>query len=275
MTLKGKATHDVSYAVYYSSDLDVSNGNVPLVMCFHGKDNTALYEAQATEWPLIGKTNGFITVSVDGHYPNVSATETIDLINHIKSEYSIDPTRIYATGFSIGEVKSWNLFEQYPKIFADLSPQDASLKPGTDIFLNTDAKINTDTLVPVFYVGGEASPLPELPCQSKNLVERVQSLFKANQVVASYDVSFDSRDTWENPIWDVDGDYSYVDPDTKYFKKSVLKIETFKSKDGNTYTALASASNQAPCVIPRNSYAAWNFLKQFTRQEDGTIKIVK
>ena len=98
----GTESHPVGCAIYYANDLDVQNTKVPLVFCFHGGGNTALYEAQATEWPLIGKENGFITVSVDLHYPNVTPTELVELLEQLKAEYAIDETKIYASGFSMG-----------------------------------------------------------------------------------------------------------------------------------------------------------------------------
>lgn len=275
MTFKGTETHDVNYVTYYAKDLDVQNGNVPLVLCFHGGGNTALYEAMATEWPLIGKENGFITVSVDMHFPNMTATEVVELIDILKEKYSIDPSRIYASGFSMGGCKNWDLYEQYPEVFAGLAPMDASFEPGKDSFDIPVAEPNTDTIVPVFYVGGETSPLAELPCQSETLVNRVKNLFTVNQVTKAYDVSFEAKDSWENPIWGVNGDVSYTVEDSKAFLDSVLTVETFNSADGNCYTALAAASNQSHEVYARNSWAAWDFLSQFSRAEDGSIVIAE
>lgn len=275
VTFAGTENHEVSYVTYYAKDLDVANGKVPLVLCFHGGGNTALYEAQATEWPLIGKENGFITVSVDLHYPNMTATEVVELIDILKEKYSIDASRIYASGFSMGGCKSWDLYEQYPEVFAGLAPMDASFEPGQDSFDVAVAEPNTDTIVPVFYVGGEESPLAELPCQDEKLVNRVKNLFTVNQVTKAYDVSFEAMDSWENPIWGVNGDETYTVEDTKAFLDSVLTVETFNSADGNCYTALASASNQSHEVYARNSWAAWDFLSKFSRAEDGSVVIAE
>lgn len=272
-TLPGTETHDVSVVTYYAQDLDVAEGNVPLVLCFHGGGNTALFEAMATEWPLIGKENGFITVSVDLHHPNVSATETIELIGQLEEEYSIDPSRIYASGFSMGGVKSWDLYEQYPEVFAGLAPMDASEKPGTDSFGNQVAEINNTVAVPVFYVAGETTPLPEMPCQDQKLIDRIAYLFGINKVVKPYEVAFDAQDTWENPVWGINGDMNYQVTDQKTFTDSTMTVELFQSEDGKYYTALALSGNQSHEVYARNSWAAWDFLSQFSRNEDGSIVI--
>lgn len=269
----GTEEHPVTVATYYSEDLDVENGNVPLVLCFHGGGNTALYEAQATEWPLIGKENGFITVSVDLHYPNCTASEIVELIEQLEEEYSIDSTRIYATGFSMGGCKSWELFEQYPEVFAGVAPMDATDEPGIDSYGNSIEDINSDVLVPVFYVGGETSPLPELPFQDEKVIERIKYVFSVNDVVAEYTASFEEADSWSNPIWGIDGDLTYSVTDQETFTDSTLNVMLFASEDGNYYTAFASATNQSHEVYARNSWAAWDFLSQFSRNEDGSITI--
>lgn len=269
----GSEEHPINYVTYYAEDLDVENGNVPLVLCFHGGGNTALYEAMATEWPVIGKENGFITVSVDLHYPNCTATEIVDLINYLETEYSIDAGKIYATGFSMGGCKSWDLYEQYPEVFAGLAPMDATYEPGVDSYGNEVAEVNTDTIVPVFYVGGETSPLSELPFQEEKVVSRIANLFEVNQVTTSYDVSFDQADSWTNKIWGIDGDMTYQVTDQNDFTDSTLTVNLFASDDGIYYTALSSASNQSHEVYARNNWAAWDFLSQFTRNDDGSITV--
>jgi poly(3-hydroxybutyrate) depolymerase/LysM repeat protein len=264
------ATHPINYVTYYSKELNVTTGKVPLVLAFHGGGNTALYEAQATEWPQIGKENGFITVSVDLHHPNATATEVVELISHLQQEYpAIDSSRIYASGFSMGGVKNWDLFEQFPKVFAGLAPMDASAEVGVDSFNSKVSSINSNVLVPVFYVAGETSPLPEMPFQAQKLIDRVAYTFNINGVTAKYE----KPDFTVNKIWGINGDKVYTVADTKHFKDSILTVNLFKSKDGNYYTAMASASNMSHEVYARNSWAAWDFLKQFSRKADGTIQI--
>ena len=272
VTFADQATHDINYVTYYADDLDIENGNVPLVLAFHGGGNTALYEAQATQWPLIGKEHGFITVSVDLHYPNTTAAEIIDLIEYLEEEYSIDSSRIYATGFSMGGCKSWDLFEQYPEVFAGLAPMDATMEPGSDSFGNAVEDINEDVLMPVFYVGGETSPLAELPSQDAKCVNRMAYVFDVNDIVTEYNVSFDDQSAWADPIWGISGDLTYNVTDTT-FTDSTMTVNLFASSDGKYYTAFALAGNQSHEVYARNSWAAYDFLSQFSRNEDGSITI--
>ena len=251
----------VGYAVYHAADLAVNDASapVPLVLTFHGGDNTALYQAQASEWPLIGKANGFITAAVDNHVA-YSAAEIVELIEQLKKDYSIDSTRIYASGFSMGSVKSWALFEEFPTVFAGLAPMSGSFQ--------SPAGEPADVMMPVFYVGGEASPLAELCHQGEDIINRVGYTLKANKVNSKYQYNKDV-----NLFWGVNGHMIYQVTDKVAFKNSTLTVNLFRSSDGRYYTALANASNMSHEVYARNSWAAWDFLSQFSRNADGTISI--
>ena len=245
--------------VYYANDLNVNDpaNPVPLVLTFHGGGNTALYQVQASEWPLIGKANGFITVAVDNHTA-LTGAHIAELVEYLKSVYAIDASRIYGSGFSMGSVKSWELFDN--PIFAGVAPMSGSFaaptgEPG-------------DHIMPTFYVGGEASPLPELCHQGPDIINRVTYLMKANKINDSY-----TYDAETNLFWGVNGDITYQVTDKVAFKDSTLTVNLYASEDGNYYTALASSGNMSHEVYARNSWAAWDFLKQFSRAADGSVVI--
>ncbi len=245
--------------VYYANDLNVNDPTnpVPLVLTFHGGGNTALYQAQASEWPLIGKANGFITVSVDNHTA-LTGAHIVELVEYLKTVYAIDASRIYASGFSMGSVKSWELFDD--PMFAGVAPMSGSFA----------APVGEPAghIMPTFYVGGEASPLAELCHQGPDIINRVTYLMKANKISDSY-----TYDAAVNLFWGVNGDMSYQVTDKVAFKDSTLTVNLFASEDGRYYTALASAGNMSHEVYARNSWAAWDFLKQFSRAADGSVVI--
>ncbi len=245
--------------VYYHNSLAVNNtaAPVPLVLTFHGGGNTALYQAQASEWPLIGKANGFITVAVDNHTA-LTGAHIVELVEYLKTVFAIDASRIYASGFSMGSVKSWELFDS--PVFAGVAPMSGSFA--------SPAGEPVGHIMPAFYVGGEASPLAELCNQGPDIINRVGYLLKANKVSDSY-----TYDAETNLFWGVNGDLVYTVADKVAFKDSVLTVNLFKSEDGRYYTALANSGNMSHEVYARNSWAAWDFLKQFSRAADGSIVI--
>ncbi|MDO5156866.1 MAG: hypothetical protein Q4D51_12975 [Eubacteriales bacterium] len=262
--------HDIGYVAYYHRGI-MDNQNVPLVLCFHGGGDSAMCMAALSEWHVVAAKNDFLLVCVDKHMRS-TATEVMELLEHLKERYSIDEQRIYSTGFSMGGAKSWDLYEQYPTVFAGVAPMDATFEIGRDVFGNYSEKaINENTLVPVFYVGGEDSPLPELPFQEKKCLDRLAYVLKVNQAKTQCTISFDEQETWENKIMGIDGDDIVYDQDEK--TGSVLTMHKFYSTDGNCYTVFASASKQSHEMRHLNAKNAWAFLRQFQRNTDGEIII--
>lgn len=250
----------IDYVVYYGTELNVAAGAdpVPLMLTFNGGGGTALGQALQSDWPQVGKAHGFMTVSVD-RQETFEPSDIIELLDYLKTVYAIDASRVYGSGFSMGSVKSWGLFEQYPTLFAGLAPMSGSFESPTGE--------PADVITPVFYVGGQASPLPELCNQGPNIPARVEYVFKANKIGAyTYDAEV-------NLWWGVNGDITYQVTDKVTFTDSTLNVNLFKSADGRYYTALADATNQSHEVYARNSWAAWDFLKQFSRNADGSIVI--
>ena len=255
---------NIACLLYYADDLDLENGNVPLVFAFHGHGNTAMYLAESSDWALIGKENGFLTVMVDDH-EKCSAADIISLLDALEEVYSIDSSRVYATGFSIGSVKTFDLMEQYPERFAAFAPMNG--------YFAKESEIPQGTVVPTFYVGAQNSPLTELPCQSEAIFTRLQTVLRANETAEKLDISMEDQENWEDPFWGKTGDIVYQIEDTKEFVNSVLTVHLFAGEDGKYYTAFCDSSAQGHQMFARNCWAAWDFMSQFSRNEDGTVVI--
>lgn len=251
----------INYVLFHSKELNVGKNApaVPLVLLFHGGGNTALGVAQTSEWPEIAKANGFLVVSVDRHVSEANPNQVAELLAHLKQELPIDASRVYASGFSMGGVKSWGMFDHYPTLLAGIAPLGAVCAPES----------NTSTIVPVFYVGGQASPLAEMAVQNKEkAVERFENVFKTNQIAKAYNYNAE-----ENKYWGMNGDIAYQVTDHVAFKDSTLNVNLYQSSDGKYYTAFGDATNQSHEVYARNCWAAWDFLSQFSRSKDGSIVI--
>lgn len=155
----------MEYHIFIPGNLDMAaEGTVPVVFEFHGGGNTAENHAWQSEWPLIGKEHGFICVSLQDH-TSYTSSGIMELAQLLKAKYPvIDMTRLYASGFSMGGVTSWNIGMKQP-LFAGVMPMDAGyMTEGTDGSLE-NVEIDDEIIMPVFYVAGGMSPLPELPHQ--------------------------------------------------------------------------------------------------------------
>ena len=202
---------------------------------------------------------------------NSTASEMQELIAHLVDKYNIDTTKIYASGFSMGGCKSWDLFQEYPKTFAGIAPMSATFDVGHNIYDDPSPKeINRNVLVPLFYVGGEISPLPELPFQAQKCTDRVQYVLEVNKVVTKYNVNYEDRDNWKDKIYGISGDK--IEKIEDKARNSILTLNYFESEDGNIYTAFGSVSEQGHECRYHSCENAWLFLKKFSRV-DGKIVI--
>lgn len=258
----GTKEHAVGYVAYYNRNL-FDNGPVPMLFAFHGGGDSTFYITQVSGWWEVAHKHNFLLVAIENHL-NSTATEMVEMIGKLKERYNIDEKRIYASGFSMGGCKSWDCFQEYPDVFAALAPMDATFEVGLNVFGQpAPCEINRSTPVPVFYAGGEITPLPELPFQAEKCTDRIRYVFDVNKVTKKYDVSFEAQDAWENKIWGVNGDRTVKLRDES--RDAVLTLEYFDSDDGVCRTVLASVDNQGHECRQHTCEQAWLFLSQFTR----------
>ena len=258
----GTDTHRIGYIAWYSKGL-LENGPVPLVLAFHGGGDSALHIAHVSGWYRVAQRNGFLLVCVENHL-NSTATETVALIRQLQQKYPIDEKRIYASGFSMGGIKTWDMLQEYPQVFAALAPMGATVDVGHNVyFQESPVAPNRSVPVPVFYSGGEVTPLPELPFQAEKCVDRIRYVFALNQLRTAYDAQYEGREGWINPIWGVNGDRieTLADPS----RGSVLTIHYFTSADGVERTAFGSVSGQGHECREHTCEQAWRFMSRFSR----------
>jgi len=259
--------HKIGYVAYYNRGI-MNKEEVPLVLCFHGGGDSAMCMVALSDWHRVVADNDFLLVSVENHL-NSTATEMMHLLAHLKDKYSIDTERIYATGFSMGGCKSWDMFQEYPYVFAALAPMDATFDVGLNVYGQPVEDINRTIPVPVFYVGGEQTPLPELPFQEEKCTNRMAYVLEVNKSKTKYDVKFEDRASWVNPIWGIDGDVICRDKDDN--RGSVLTMHLFESENGCCYSVFGSGSPQQHEMRYLNCKNAWKFFKQFRRLPNGDL----
>ncbi len=259
---KGTTEHKVGYFAYYNNGL-FDKGPVPLLLGFHGGGDSSMFLTFVSGWYEIAHRYGFLYVALENHQ-NVTATEAMEVLEHLKKCYSIDEHRIYATGFSMGSGKTWDMYQEYPSVFAGVAPASALFPVKDNPFSpSLGDRLNTTVPVPMFYSGGEKSHLPELPFQAESAMERIQYAAKVNGCKAKFDVSYENKENWENPIWGVSGDRMEIIHDEA--RGSDLTIQYFDSEDGICRTAFASVSGQVHECRHHTNEVAWNFISQFTR----------
>lgn len=271
---KGTESHKVGYIAFYNENL-FEKGSVPLLLCFHGGGDSAKHIAFVSEWYKVAHDHNFLLICVENHI-NSTACEMMELLEQLKQKYKIDSNRIYASGFSMGGCKTWDLYQEYPEVFAAMAPMDATFDHGMNLYgevspgLHGSGKMNENILVPIFYVGGEETPLPELPFQAEKCRKRMEYVFEVNNCSTKYDVQFENRENWENKIWGISGNEIRKIQDKS--RNSVLTLNYFRSKDGNFYTVFGSVSGMQHECRYHTCENAWIFMSQFSRNNDGKIE---
>ena len=256
----GTERHKIGYLAYYRKPLD---SPLPLVLAFHGGGDSAFHIAWVSGWWRVAMRNHFLLVCVENHL-NSTATEVMALIERLKEKYPIDPSRIYASGFSMGGCKTWDLYQEYPSAFAALAPMDATFPVGLNLYGQpSPVAINRTVPVPLFYSAGEKTPLPEMPCQEIKCMERAQYVFEVNQVRKPYGLSFEDRANWPDPFWGVPGDRIEKVEDPS--RDAVLTLHYYESRDGVFRTVFGGVDNQGHECREHTCEQAWQFMKGFTR----------
>ena len=259
---KGTKEHKVGYFAYYNNNL-FENGPVPLMLGFHGGGDSSMYLTFVAGWYEIAHRYGFLYVSFENHQ-NVSATEAMEVLEHLKKKYPIDEHRIYATGFSMGSGKTWDMFQEYPEVFAGIAPASALFPVKENPFgKSLGEDLNMTVPLPMFYSGGEESPLPELPFQAETALDRVKYATEVNKCKKKIDVEFADKETWENKILGINGDRTEKFYDES--RGSTLTVQYYDSEDGVCRTAFGSISGQVHECRHHTNETVWKFISQFTR----------
>ncbi len=261
---KDQPTHKVGYFAYYNNGI-MDKGPVPLVMGFHGGGDTSMYLTFVAGWWEVCKKYDFLFISVDDHL-SVPAEEVMEVIEAVKKRYNVDEKRIYSTGFSMGSGKTWDLYQQYPEAFAGFMPCSAlfPIKENPFGLSLGDPRLNMTVSKPVFYSGGEESPLPELPSQAVTCLDRMQYVAGVNKLKTKFDLDFDKKDSWEDKYYGVPGDRVEKFHDDS--RNSDLTVRYYDSEDGRCITAMASVSGQQHECRRHSCECAWKFVSQFVNE---------
>jgi hypothetical protein len=75
--------------------------------------------------PQCPKDRGFQSMPMSG--------VIVELINWVEKNYSMDPDRVYLTGFSYGGACTWAVAQQFPERFAAIVPLSARLAPQPEL----------------------------------------------------------------------------------------------------------------------------------------------
>ena len=231
-------------------------GESPIVFLFHGSGSTAEALVWTGGWLQTAKEDGVVLVSFDDYYTFSDEQLFGAIQDYVDANAFVDTSRIYLSGFSMGSRRTFALGSTYTDYFAG--------QLNMNLFSGVNAE-PTGTIMPIFLTAGANSHLAGMEYPSADNIDALDYVLKVNGVTS--DLDFDDQYTWG---LEADKVTEYPSPD---MEGAVVEVSEFAAKDGNVYTAFASNVNCVHEPIFTATQVGWDFIKQFSRNEDGSIAI--
>jgi poly(3-hydroxybutyrate) depolymerase len=178
--------------------------NSPMFISCHGMDQDYQYQKTQMKWmPSSADTASFVVVFPVGVAGTIwgqpyttgwnindmtDVNFMLDIIDEVKTDYNIDDTRVYMSGFSLGGVFAYYMAQKAPDRIAAVVSFS-----GYDI---TDASISCSRPIPVFHLHGTSDIV--MPYQrAEAYVKKWYNLFhcKTNDVIQHFSLPYDNNAT--------------------------------------------------------------------------------
>ena len=299
--------HGQTWYEYIPPQLRGTGEKVPLLFYFHGGGCVPLYGAEQSDWHEVADRENFIVV-----YPEASQNNMwnawddrgnlrysdreffLALIEHMKQVHPIDETRIYVSGFSMGGMMSNAMACSLPEVVAAAAPCNA-FNEGYFIDYKTmianmgkaktydPAKSRGSTITNTRRYADEKKAafdyrVPVI--QTAGLVDGkwpIDSAEDARLLTFYYWRGYNHTDT--TPFVQDMTKESGISADESVYEGEDGRFlhQRWFAKDGEKaamYELLLT--KRCPHALDiRTAGIAWQFLKQFSRNADGTLNIMK
>ncbi|MGA9518598.1 MAG: PHB depolymerase family esterase [Trichococcus sp.] len=304
--LTDDSTH--TWYEYVPPQLRGSHEKVPLVIYFHGIGCVPLYGAEQSGWHDIADRDNFIVVypqpSIEKRW-NVWDDDRLPsdlafifaLMKYLEGKYAIDPTRIYLSGFSMGSMMTNALAAAYPEKFAAAAPCNAphlgylsTLSGMAPLImkLNPKSNIRNLTLEPE----GKESAVKRLADSKKQAFDYRMPVIQ-NIGLLDLEWSLTDPDGPWRKTFDYWMDYNGIadqefEAESPYESGLIADENMYEGLDqrflhhkwhsedfpGKPLYELIYAKRMPHAVDLRQIELAWEFMKQFARNGDGSLVLV-
>lgn len=297
--------HPQTWYEYVPPQLRSTTEKVPLLFYFHGGGCVPLYGAEQSCWHDVADRENFIVI-----YPKASKNKSwnsfcdpnspsdvafvMAMIAHIKTIHPIDESRIYISGFSSGSMMTHALASLHPERFAAAAPFNAHHNPYlmTLRVMNDLRKFGMTSRI-VKDPDGGISITKKLADEKKVAFDYRMPIF---QVYGQIDLSWPIKESDDGRLATVEYWKSYNNSTVEPFTESAANEsgltasescyegadsrflhQRWTSNDaGNpVYCELLLAKRCPHALDIRTAGYAWEFMKHFSRNEDGTIAVLE
>lgn len=238
---------------------------LPLVLVLTYTTGTPERVVEGCGWDRLAAKERFIVMSPD--YNNYATYSETDFIAQVVAEavarYPVDTTRIYSTGFSNGGAASVAMTYEYPDMFAAISCMGW--------MVDMRGLENAETYDMPFQVIQGTQEYTEQAADGTMMI--MEDERRAIRSLLLYNEMIDERTTpdyAQTPYWG----YAAEATDTQDVDGEHWTIADYQ-KNGTLWAQLILIDGAGHVMHPGEAEAAWNFLKRYTRNADGSIGIVQ
>lgn len=259
-------TEDGETGFVYAADevLNHPEHKVPLVLAMCGTGQDTRRDAQDMGWVKKAQEEGFIVLAPDYNDAfTYSETDTIaSAVEYIIQNYPVDRTRVYSTGFSNGGALSVALCRDYPQLFAGIAAfgwmVDMPDKDG--VYAAYDMPFQLIQGTKEFTVQTDSGAMAVMRDEQQAL----RALFLMNEMIEENA----EPDYTAIPYWGYAPDkISTAEPDGREWQFN----DYYKDGYPGAFAQLVLIEGAEHTPNQYEAEAAWEFLKQYVRDEDGRI----
>lgn len=262
-------SNDRIIAYIPQSAVTAEEGTVPMVLNLHWTSGTP--EAQVIEngWLETAEAEGFIMIApLYGSYDSVyNHTEYFASI--VRDAFTrfpmIDKSRVYVTGFSNGGAASVALTDQYPELFAAIAPE------GWMVGMRDWNRKGAEYDMPFQIIQGSNEYTSQTSDGGMAIMSDEQTalrdLMLFNEMI---DIDF-AADYQMTPYWGYPANDTEV---LQYEGKDWTVSNYYKEGYSVPFGQLILVQDGIHWARKPHAELAWNFMKNFRRNENGEIEVI-
>jgi poly(3-hydroxybutyrate) depolymerase len=231
---------------------------VPLVIDLHGMGGDPIYQSDSNGWTEKAAKEGFITISPDYPGPTAEGEKIVlGILDYAKKTYSIDETRVYLTGFSMGGASTAMIGLKNASKFAAISVMGASGQDDESIRAVVKAAKNKIDLPFEVIKGSNDGFTDKVPSDKEKFLGGLERMMEINEL------KYGNPDFAAYPYW------GYASTNAVAQTSLGLKYDvSYMYKDGQNKTPIAELVILETAGHAHSQYfatLAWDFFSMFTR----------
>ena len=226
---------------------------VPLVFAFHGGGGSGEEFAGRSGWDKVAEERNFIAVFPTGSRGNQNfcarttwAPSDLDFVGQMRTfllkNYSVDESRIYVSGQSMGCIMSFNIALVHPEWIAACAAASAPLLPSAT------ENVDTSLIMPMMWSVGDKD-------QHFQKEEGGLDTTKITSLIDEWRARYGITANESNTFTYQNGNFHGYD---------------FKNVDGVTLIREQMVTDKIHAMLPDEVYTLYDFMSAYSRGADGT-----